>query len=296
MKNRTLKNFFENALFFPLSFIIRLLPRKAALSFGGGLGRVLGCLMSTKRRIAMENMGQAFPEFSESELRQRVDAMFVHIGKGVIEMLRLDLFTQEDVDKIFIPTGLENLQKAYDYNRGVILLSGHVGFWEIGTFLLPTLGFPTDFVVKKMKNPQADKYLTRLREAAGGRCLDSKSGARKILRSLSEKKGVAVLIDQHRSSSEGVVVPFFGRPASTTPIIARLAMKYQIPVVPLFSYRRSDDSYDCQVQPMFFLKDEPESSVEENTALLTAIIEEAIRKDVTQWLWLHRRWRCKKTN
>ncbi|OEU75054.1 MAG: hypothetical protein BA869_09685 [Desulfuromonadales bacterium C00003107] len=293
MKNRTLKNFFENALFFPLSFLIRCLPRKGALFLGGGFGRVLGCLMSTKRRVAMENMGEAFPEFSEPELRQRVDAMFVHIGKSVIEMLRLDLFKQADVDKIFIPTGLENLQEAYDYKRGVILLSGHVGFWEVGTFLLPKLGFPADFVAKKMKNPQADKYITRMREAAGGRCIDSKSGARKILRSLSENKGVAVLIDQHRSSKEGVSVPFFGRPASTTPIIARLAMKYQIPVVPIFSYRRSDNRYDFQAQPMFFLKDEPESSVEENTALLTDLIEEAIRKDVTQWLWLHRRWRCK---
>lgn len=291
MKKRTFKNCLENALFFPLCFFFRRLPRKSALFLGAGFGRVLGCLLSTKRRIAMENMGKAFPEFSETELRQRVDAMFVHIGKSVIEMLRLDLFSEADIDEIFMPSGLENLREAYAFNRGVILLSGHVGFWEVGTFLLPRLGFPADFVAKKMKNPQADKYITRMREAAGGRCIDSKSGARKILRSLSQNKGVAVLIDQHRSTREGVAVPFFGRPASTTPIIARLAMKYQIPVVPIFSYRRSDDRYDFQVQPMFFLKDEPESSVEENTALLTTIIEAAIRKDVTQWLWLHRRWR-----
>ena len=290
-RNRTVKNFLENALLFPLGFIVRSLPRKGALFIGGGFGRVLGGLMSSKRRIATENMGKAFPELSETELRQRVDAVFVHLGKSVIEMLRLDLFSKADIEDIFIPTGLENLREAYDCNRGVILLSGHLGFWEVGTFLLPHLGFPADFVAKKMKNPHADKYITRMREAAGGRSIDSKSGARKILRSLSENKGVAVLIDQHRSSTEGVSVPFFGRPASTTPIIARLAMKYQIPVVPIFSYRRSDDRYDFEIQPMFFLKDEPESSVEENTALLTTIIEKAIRKDVTQWLWLHRRWR-----
>lgn len=239
----------------------------------------------------MENMGQAFPEFSEAELRQRVDAMFVHIGKSVVEMLRLDLFSEADIGKIFIPTGLENLREAYACNRGVILLSGHLGFWEVGTFLLPLLGFSADFVAKKMKNPQAEKYITRMREAAGGNCIDAKSGARKILRSLSGNKGVAVLIDQHSRSSDGVSVPFFGRPASTTPIIARLAMKYQVPVVPIFSYRTSDDRYDFQVQPMFFLKDGPESSVIENTALLTSLIEEAIRQDVTQWFWLHRRWR-----
>lgn len=291
MKNRILKNFLENALFFPLCFVIRRLPRNYALFLGAGFGRVLGCLMLGKRRIALENMGKAFPELSETELRQKVDAMFVHIGKSVIEMLRLDLFSEADIDEIFMPTGLENLREAYACNRGVILLSGHVGFWEVGTFLLPRLGFFADFVAKKMKNPQADKYITRMREAAGGCCIDNKSGARKIIRSLSQNKGVAVLIDQHSRASDAVSVPFFGRPALTTPIIARLAMKYQIPVVPIFSYRTNDDRYDFQVQPMFFLKGEPEASVTENTALLTSIIEEAVRQDVTQWLWLHRRWR-----
>ena len=153
------------------------------------------------------------------------------------------------------------------------------------------LGFPADFVAKKMKNPLADRYITRMREAAGGHCIDNKSGARKIIRALAENRGVAVLIDQHSRSSDAVSVPFFGRPALTTPIIARLAMKYQIPVVPVFSYRTSDDRYDFQIHPMFFLKDEPEASVTENTALLTSIIEKAVRQDVTQWLWLHRRWR-----
>lgn len=290
-KNRTFKNIFENALFLPLYFLVRHLPRKGALWLGKWFGRLLGRFMSKKRKIATNNMAKAFPELSEAELRQRIDAMFVHIGKSVMEMLRLDLFRKTDLGDIFHVKGQENLQQAYDCNRGVIVLSGHVGFWEIGTFLMPMLGFPFDFVGKRMKNPLADRYITRLRESAGGRCIDSKSGARKVLKSLTEKRGVAVLIDQHRSSKEGVAVPFFGRPAMTTPIISRLAMKYRIPVVPVFSYRTADDNYDVEIQPMFFLKDEPESSVEENTALLTSIIEEAVRKDETQWLWLHRRWR-----
>ncbi|APG28554.1 hypothetical protein A7E78_12295 [Syntrophotalea acetylenivorans] len=290
-KKRTFKNIFENALFLPLYVLVRHLPRKAALWLGAGFGRLLGRFMSSKRRIATNNMAKAFPELSEAELRQRINAMFVHIGKSVMEMLRLDLFRKTDLGDIFHVKGLENLQQAYDCNRGVIVLSGHVGFWEVGTFLFPMLGFPFDFVGKRMKNPLADRFITRLRESAGGRCIDSKSGARKVLKSLNEKRGVAVLIDQHRSSREGVAVPFFNRPAMTTPIISRLAMKYQIPVVPVFSYRTADDNYDVEIQPMFFLQDEPESSVEENTALLTSIIEEAIRKDETQWLWLHRRWR-----
>jgi Kdo2-lipid IVA lauroyltransferase/acyltransferase len=290
-KNRRLKTLLECSLFFPSCFLVRLLPRKAALSLGRGLGRIAGHLLPTKRRVALENMGKAFPELSDAEVRQQVDSMFIHLGQSAIEMLRLDLFSDDDIREIFIPRGLENLREAFELNRGVILLSGHLGFWEIGTFLFPKLGFSADFVTKKMRNPYIDAYITRMRESAGGSCIDSRNGARRIIRSLSDKKGVGVLIDQHRSPSEAVSVPFFDRPAFTTPIIARLAMKHQIPVVPVFGYRTEDDRYDVHIRPMLVLKDEPEATVEENTALLTSIIEEAIRQDAAQWLWIHRRWR-----
>ncbi|MFA5516901.1 MAG: lysophospholipid acyltransferase family protein [Desulfuromonadales bacterium] len=290
MKKHFHKDLLENALFFPLCFILRPLPRKAALCLGRGLGRLAGRLLAGKRKIATENMQRAFPDLSEKEIRQRVDAMFVHLGQSAMEMLRLDLLSDAEIRKIFVPTGLENLRQAYALNRGVILLSGHVGLWEVGT-LLPKFGFPADFVAKKMRNPQIDRYFTQLREAGGGNCIVSKNGARAIVRSLAKNKAVGILMDQHRAPREAVSVPFFGRPAFTTPIIARLAMKHAIPVVPIFNYRVSDDRYDIQIHPMVFLKDEPETTVEENTALLTAIIEEAIRQDETQWFWVHRRWR-----
>lgn len=291
MKKRTFKNNLENLLFFTLYCTVRALPRRTSLTLGAVFGKTLGRLMTARRKIALTNMARAFPGMSEDEVRQQVDAMFVHIGKSVMEMLRLDLLQESDIDKIFNPVGVENLREAYACGRGVILLSGHVGFWEVGTFLLPKLGFPADFVAKRMKNPTVDKYITRIREAAGGSCIDSKSGARSILRSLARNRGVAVLIDQHRRNTDGVAVPFFGRPAFTTTIISRLAMKYRIPVVPVFAYRTADDRYDFEIQPMLLLEDEPVASVEENTVLLTAIIEEAVRRDISQWLWIHRRWR-----
>lgn len=288
---RRLKTLAENCLFVPTSRIVRVLPRKNALHLGRWLGTLSGRLLSSNRRVAAENMRRAFPHMPEEEIQRKLDAMFVHLGQSAMEMLRLDLLSEKDIQEIFALSGVENLRQAYALGRGVILLSGHVGFWEVGAFLLPKLGFPVDFVTKRMKNPYADAYFTRMREAAGGTCIDSVQGARKIVRSLSQNRGVAVLIDQHRSPREAVPVPFFGRPAYTTPIIARIAMKYQVPVVPLFAYRRDSFRYDVQIRPMVLLKDEPEATVEGNTAFLTSIIEDAIRQDVTQWLWLHRRWR-----
>ncbi len=290
-KNRRLKTLLECIAFFPAAFFVRLLPRRAALALGSALGRVARFFLPAKRRVAEQNMARAFPELSIGDIRSLIDAMFVHLGKSAVEMLRLDLYSDDDIRDIFLPQGLDHLREAYALDRGVILLSGHLGFWEIGTFLFAKFGLPNDFVTKRMRNPHINDYITRLRESGGGSCIDSRHGARRIVRSLHEKKGVGVLIDQHRSPSEAISVPFFDRPAFTTPIIARLAAKHQIPVVPVFGFRTEDDRYEVQVQPMIFLKDEPEASVQQNTALLTSIIEEAVRRDPSQWLWIHRRWR-----
>lgn len=293
MAERTAKNLFEYALFLVLVFVARLLPRRASLALGGHIGWVCQFLIPKKRKIAFENIRQAFPEMSASKVKKNVSATFRHLGISGMEMLTLDRFkTERDLQEYFHISSLEHLREAYDLNRGVFLLTGHLGFWEVGTFFLPKLGFPADFVAKKMKNPYVGQYFQRMREAGGGVCLDSKKGARRIIRSLGEKRGVAVLLDQHISRREAVAVDFFCRKACTTPIITQIAMKYQVPVVPMFSYRTKDYKYNIVIEPMIIFADEPgEEAVVRNTALLTAKIEEAVRRDPTQWFWVHRRWR-----
>ncbi|MBE0597106.1 MAG: lysophospholipid acyltransferase family protein, partial [Desulfuromonadales bacterium] len=196
---------------------------------------------------------------------------------------------QDDLLALFQIEGIEHLREACAHGKGVFLLTAHLGFWEAGTFLLPALGFPTDFVVRPMKNPYIDRHLTRLRESAGGRCINSRQGARKIVRSLTQNRGVGILLDQHTSRRQAVEVDFFGQKAHTTPVIAEIAMRYDVPVVPIFSYRLPDNRYQVIVEPMIFLP--PVDGGTANTALLTACIEKAVRRDIDQWFWLHRRWR-----
>ncbi len=293
MTRKTAKYLFEYGLFLALAFFTRTLPRVTALRMGVRLGELSRLVQKKRVIIATENLRRAYPEKTEEEIDKDVRAVFRHLGVSGIEMLRIDLFKgRADLDRYFSVTGLEHLRRAHAMNRGVFLLTGHIGFWEVGTFSMPALGFPTDFVAKRMKNPYVDRYFEKLREAGGGHCLESKKGARRILRSLSENHLVAVLLDQHIIRREAVPVEFFGRRAWTTPIIAQIAMKQGTPIIPIYAYRTENFHYRIDIEPPILLENDPDpEAVVHNTALLTANIEQAVRRNPTQWFWVHRRWR-----
>lgn len=294
MPKRKLKNLTEYALLRVLAGFARALPRAMALAVGVQLGRLAGLFLRGRKRLARESMSLAFPELTTKQINRQVADLFRHLGISGMEMLRLDLLTDDNLERLFSVQGLEHLRQAYDMDRGVILLSGHIGFWEVGSFFFPRHGFPANYVAKRMKNPYVDDYFTRMREACGAAGIDKKNGARKILRALLDKRAVAVLIDQHAGQPDAVVIDFLGRPAYTTPIITRLAMKQQVPVVPIFVFRRPDNTYDVRIEPILQL--DPEGDVTENTQRLTAPIEAAIRREPSQWMWLHRRWRVQAAN
>jgi len=273
--------------------IVKALPRSVALAFGSKLG-ALGRLVQARRvRIAEENLRRAFPEFSDEEASTTIRKMFSHLGKSFIDMLRLGMYTgPEDLEKFFHISGQENIQQALELKRGCIILTGHVGFWEAGTFFMPHLGFPFGVVAKPMRNERVDGYFSRMRTAAGSYIINSRKGARAILKSLQKNHCVGLLLDQHIGGQGSVSVPFFGRPAHTTTIITQMATRYQVPIVPAFVYRQQDDTYTCNFGKMVLLEgDLSDENVSMNTELLNKMTEDGIRIEASQWFWLHRRWR-----
>jgi len=292
MADRQLKNVLEYIGFRFLTGIFRLLPRKVALRLGEQLGRLMPYLQPKRQRIAMDNLDHAYPELSLQERRLLCAKMFRHLGISAAELVRLDTLRESDIDKLFDFEGLENLRAAKEMDRGFFIVTAHLGFWEVGTFFLPLLGFPCDFIGKKAKNPYFDAYLKKMREQTGSRVIYAQNAARQIVASLGEKRGVGVLIDHHMTPHKSVAVPFFGRPAWTTPIITQIAMKRQIPLVPAFSYRTDDLRYRIVLESPILLEGEvTEDNVRNNTALLSEHIEAAIRLQPSQWFWVHRRWR-----
>ncbi|MEJ2520400.1 MAG: lysophospholipid acyltransferase family protein [Desulfuromonadales bacterium] len=288
-----MRNRLEYIPFILMASFVRLLPRTAALTFGGWLGRLGRFVQARRVRIAEENLRRACPEFSADRIDATIDAMFRCLGKSFVDMLRLDLYRgQRDLDRYFTISGRENLTAALQHERGCIILTGHVGFWEAGTFFLPQMGYPTGGVAKPMRNPLVDGYFQRMRTAAGSTIISSRKGARGILKALQSNMCVCLLLDQHIAGKGSVAAPFFGRPAHTTTIITQMATRYQIPIVAAFVYRQPDQTYRCHFQPPILLEgDLSDQNILDNTTLLNRITEDGIRQEPGQWFWLHRRWR-----
>lgn len=285
----------EYLLLLLLLKVVHLLPRQVAFFLGRQLGSLIYYLQPNRRKKARENLRRAFPEKTEEECRHLLRKNFCQLGISAVEMLRLDLYgNAETAEKYFSLPGIEHIDAALALGKGCFFLTGHVGFWEAGSILLPLHNIATDVIYKRMKNPYIDQYILNLRESTGARGIEKRNAARKILRSLSENRGVAVLIDQRISPLEGIIVNFFNRPAITTPIIAQMAIKQGTPIIATFSTRLPDNRYEITFAPMITFPQEVNPSAETvlaATQLLTDKIEEAVRKTPEQWFWVHDRWR-----
>jgi KDO2-lipid IV(A) lauroyltransferase len=294
-----MRNRLEYIPFIIIVTLVRALPRSLALGLGKRLGQLAQYVQGRRVKIARDNLQKTFPEMPTIEVSHTIKAMFKHLGANLIDMLRVDQYRgEQDLKRYFKINNYECLSEALELGRGCIILSGHVGFWEAGGFFLPQLGTTIGLVAKPMRNPLIDNYFSRMRQSNGNHIISSKKGARGILKSLQKNHAVCILLDQHLGGRGSVAAPFFGRPAHTTTIITQMATRYQIPIVMAFTYRQPDDSLLCQFEKMFLLKgDLSEENVLSNTSLLNQRIEAGIRHDISQWFWLHRRWRacCEKS-
>lgn len=286
-----MRNWLEYIPFILTAQLVRGLPRRMALHLGRRLATLGRWIQPRRVTLARSNLQQAFPEKSPAEIDVILHQMYGHLGASFAEMLRLDRISPADLRDHYTLIGKEHLDAALACGRGGILLTGHLGFWEAGNVIFSRHGYPIAVVAKPMRNPLVDRYFRRMREAGGSYLIDSHKGARRILKALQSNHLVGVLMDQHAGKRQGIAVPFFGRPAWTTPIIAEMAMKYRVPVIPAFARRTADDCHQVIVEPHFFLEGSGSEAVRTNVARLNLIIEEAVRRNPSQWFWVHRRWR-----
>jgi len=246
------------------------------------------------RRRAVENLGLAFPAWDEMVRRAMTRAMFRALGRNVFEFLSMSWDRPEDLGRrIERVDGLERIAATFERGRGMIVITGHIGCWELMPAYFSTRGYPVSAVARRMKVSRLNDELIRLRGAFGVRTLDRESSPRDMLSVLHRGEVLGVLIDQHTAVA-GAYVPFFGHPAHTPTAVARLAMLTGAPILPMAIYLQRSGRHVVRVlEPI----DAPENPADRDAAVIevtercSASIEELVRTDPKQWVWFHHRWR-----
>ncbi len=269
------------------------LPRRLLQTVGATAGSIGFLADRRHRRIAIGNLVSALGSgLTRGEARRITHQSWRHFGRTTADTLAFPRFGPRSGDRPVRFEGLEHIRAAYARGRGVLLFSGHFGHWELAALMQGYLGLPLVLVTRPLDNPRLERLLAQLRGLSGNRVLHKRNAVREMLRALRAGLGVAIVIDQD-ARQEGVFVPFFDRPASTTPTLALLALRTGAAIVPVFVLPEPGGSYRIIYEPEVPLNptENRDADILRLTAECTAIVERWIRRYPQFWLWMHRRWK-----
>lgn len=293
MKNAPVRHRVEYGLYLLLKGVLRALPHPASRALGRRVGGLAWRLDRRHREVAQRNMALALPEIPEAERHRLVRDCFRHFGAALCDAISSTRFDAEEIGRRFTLEGWENLEQAESRGKGIFVLSAHLGLWELVPPVVGLYRGPLHIVVRPADNPDLDRELRALRERFGNRVIPKRGAARKMLETLREGGRVGILIDQRVQEKEGITVPFFGHPALTSPVLAKLSLRTGAAVVPVAAYPEPGGRYRVVVRPAI-LPPEDQGDGDDAVVALTRryleVAEEDIRQHPEMWLWMHRRW------
>jgi KDO2-lipid IV(A) lauroyltransferase len=273
--------------------LVRVLPRRLLLATGSAAGALTGRIDRRHTAIARQNIREAYgDDLTEAEIERIVRRCWRHFGSMMLDAIAFPSLSPEATLSILQVEGLDRAREALAKGRGLLVFSAHFGQWEAGIAAMRRLGVPLSVIVRPLDNPALDRRMTELRHQAGVSVIRKRSAMRESLRALGAGGGVIMLIDQDARDA-GVFVPFFGRPASTTPALALLALRTNAPILPVATRLGADGTIAVHIEPEVEIRPtgDRDSDVRRVTAACTAIVERWVRERPEQWLWMHRRWK-----
>ena len=288
-----MKEWFEYAAVWMILKGLGVLPRSLARSLAAGVVRVFHALLPGLRKTAEVNLGIAFPEWTDAQRQAVVRGMLRNLGWMAAEFARFPKYSKENIEQIVSLDGHENFLEGQRRGKGVLYLTGHIGPWELSSFAHALYGFPLHYMARRIDNPRIDALVNDYRCLSGNRPIFKNDSARMMLKVLKEAGTVGILADQNTMPQEGAFVDFFGKKASTTTGIARVALHTGAAVVPGYAVwdERSGKYRLCFEPPVELIRTgDAERDVLENTQKFTNVIEQIIRKYPEQWVWVHGRW------
>jgi KDO2-lipid IV(A) lauroyltransferase len=264
----------------------------SAARWGERLGAFSGKMLRKRDKLAMRNLGDAFPDMPETERRRVIDACWRHFGRETVEFIRIQSLTLDEITERCPFVNAEYLDEAHADGKGVLLMSGHWGGWEVGGLAIMSRVDHVLTVARPLDNELLERDLARLRERTGAQVVDRRNAARTLMKALADNRFVVMLPDQAVQPREGVLVPFIRRKAWTTDAPAKMALKRGSTIVFGFCI---PDGLRHRLEFEEPIRIDQLSEAERDPVALTARFNDIIARRIAArpelWLWMHDRWK-----
>lgn len=269
---------------------VSVLPLRVAARLGAALGAV-AAIVSRRDRAAAELACAASLGLDARGAARVVRRAYASLGRAALELCSALRRPEPLLARVDLPPrDLARLDDALAVGRGVIFVTAHLGNWELLAWSLARRGYAIHTVAAPSYDPRLTRLLRRLRRERGVHPIfrATPGAAARMIRVLRRGEVLGTLIDQS-TRVPSVDVPFFGRPAPTPAGAATLALRFGAEVVAGFLSRRPDGTYEGRIRRIPLTR-RAGDDVADNTARMTAAIEQAIRRAPDQWVWMHPRW------
>lgn len=272
--------------------VLKMIPFSWASDFGGLLGR-LGYRFGIRARVVEAQIHFAFPEFSHDDVTRLARESYDNLGRTSIEAAMMQNCRRKAMTDLFEAVdGWEHIEAALAQGNGALLVTGHLGNWEVGGACIAARGTRVDAVARHMSNRLFEKFLTAVREQNGLRVIFDDQAVRQIPRSLRENRIGAFLMDQGVLGLASTFVPFFGRMAKTPRGPAVFMQRLNVPMVFAVAVRQPSRKYRLIIEPIAAVNTGDRDA--DTTAIVTeftARLEHWVRRYPGQYFWQHRRWK-----
>jgi KDO2-lipid IV(A) lauroyltransferase len=285
---KIIKYFFEFVFIFVFFLIFKILGYKLASNLGAKISGLFGPLFRPKKRI-LSNIIKSLKDVNENEAKNILNKMWSNYGRILSDYVFIKDFRNSNLNTFLTVEGLDILNKIKKTNEPVIFISGHFNNFELMAMQIEKSGIDVAAIYRPLNNIFLNKIMEniRIKYICKSQIKKGLSGTRELLQYFKKNYSIALMIDQR--VSEGIKLNFYGRPAFTTTIPAQLVKKYKCKVVPVYIERINKVNYKMVVNnPITFNET---STIESITMDLNNWLEKMIRKNPSQWIWSHDRWK-----
>ncbi|HEX9221187.1 MAG TPA: lysophospholipid acyltransferase family protein [Gemmatimonadaceae bacterium] len=272
---------------------LRALSWNAACKIGEKLGALGYHPLGIRKRVVEKQIAAAFPNLDRDAVRKLARESYEHLGRTFIETALLDSLGRDGLQELVETVeGWEEVDDVMSKGKGAVLVTGHLGNWELAGAYVAARGVPLDAIARGMANPLFDDYLNRAREATGMTIIHDSDAVKRTPRSLRAGRAVAFIADQGVLGLASTYVPFFGRPAKTPRGAGVFALRFDVPVIFVAALRQPNGRFRIVVERIEARRtSNMDRDVDAIVAAFTEHLEKWVRVVPAQYFWQHRRWR-----